>query len=331
MLMFNLPPPDLQVGFALLMKQIRESLLQDALNETVRKLIIPELDRELAVYVSSESLSILAGQGLRAELLFPVPILLLANPRLLAYYRLLYGYSQKEFYTKRTGFSAFKTMEERGFISAQNTESLDALCAALCGAGQSLLLGIGGMRLSRPILDELTVLTLGPQLRGGANVKRGAAGIRVVFKIIQEIVAASATKSSEKRIEVMNAAGRKVLIEFAADPDIIIREKMSTEYRELVAMEVKAGADFSNIHNRLGEAEKSHQKARRAGYVECWTVVNVDPFNARTAAHDSPSTDRFYRISDLLKTDSLEHQDFRDRILSSTGIKDITKTLRSPS
>jgi hypothetical protein len=318
--MFHIPPPALQVDFALLMKQIRDSILQDALSETMRCLSIPGVDRELALYAQPESLSILAGHGLRAEMVFPVPIVLRANPRLLGYYRLLFGYSQKEFYTSRTGLASFKSMEERGLITSRNEEKLAGLCTALCGSAQLLLEGIGGLSLNTRILDELTLLTLGPQLRGGANVRRGTAGIRVVFNIIKLIVEPSIHSLTESKIEVKNAAGRKVLIEFAADPDIIIQTEMSNDYRKLIAIEVKAGSDFSNIHNRLGEAEKSHQKARRAGFVECWTVVNVDPFNARMAAQESPSTNRFYRIADLLKEDSSEYRDFRDRVISLTGI-----------
>jgi hypothetical protein len=318
--MIILPPPGLQVNFALMMKQIRSRYLQNALNDTVRELYIPEIDKELASYTPLECLSTLAGHGLRAELMFPVPIILRANPRLLGYYRLLYGYSQKEFYTTRTGMGRFKHMEERGILNAHGKVSLPELCTALCEAGHLLLTGIGGLELNARVLDELTLLTLGPQLRGGANVKRGTAGIQVVFNIIQKIVASSIKTVTEKQIEVLNAAGRKVLIEFASDPDIIIRIEMKNEFRKQIAIEVKAGSDFSNIHNRLGEAEKSHQKARRDGYVECWTVVNVDPFDAVMAAHESPSTNRFYRLVDLLKETGPEYIDFSERVASLTGI-----------
>jgi thiamine biosynthesis protein ThiC len=59
-----------------------------------------------------------------------------------------------------------------------------------------------------------------------------------------------------------------VLITFASDPDIIIREEMrADQFRHLVAIEVKAGSDFSTIHNRIGEAEKSHRKAKISGHV----------------------------------------------------------------
>jgi hypothetical protein len=91
-------------------------------------------------------------------------------------------------------------------------------------------------------------------------------------------------------------------------------------FRHLIAIEVKAGSDFSNIHNRVGEAEKSHQKAKEAGYVECWTVVNVDKIDVTMARRESPTTNRFYRISDLISVSGNEYQDFKDRVVSLTGI-----------
>jgi XcyI restriction endonuclease len=81
---------------------------------------------------------------------------------------------------------------------------------------------------------------------------------------------------NESQITVKNAAGRTVYVEFAPDPDIVIREEIApASFAEKIAIEVKAGKDFSNVHNRIGEAEKSHQKARSRGFVECWTVLNV--------------------------------------------------------
>lgn len=174
------------------------------------------------------------------------------------------------------------------------------------------------------MLDDLTLLTLGPQLRGGANVEIGTAGIVKVFEIIHELVGNFTVTSNPSRIEIRNAAGRKVLIEFAPDPDIIIREEMApNSYRNIIAIEVKGGTDFSNIHNRLGEAEKSHQKARQQGYVECWTVVNVDRVDVKVARQESLSTNRFYRLSDLKVGQGSEFEDFRNRIVSLTGIPGI--------
>jgi hypothetical protein len=171
------------------------------------------------------------------------------------------------------------------------------------------------------LINDLMLLTLGPQLRGGANVKKGVAGIIKVFEAIHSIVKNSVIESKRHCIEIKNAAGRKVLIEFAADPDIIIREVMAeNNYRNIIAIEIKGGTDFANIHNRIGEAEKSHQKARQAGFVECWTVVNVDKFDIKMAYKESPTTNRFYRISQIVSGKAEEYSDFKNRIISLTGI-----------
>ncbi len=253
--------------------------------------------------------------------MFPVPAVLTANPQLLGYYRLLLGFSQKEFYTARTGASPFKSMEEKGKLSERAQVHLQEFCRALIISCCALLDGVGPERISRELLDDLTLLTLGPQLRGGANVRKGSVAIVRVFDVVHSIVKHAVIESDESRIIIRNAAGRKVLIEFASDPDIIIREEMSKEnYRNMIALEIKGGTDFSNIHNRLGEAEKSHQKARSAGYVECWTVVNVDRIDLNLARKESPSTNRFYRLSELGAGKGEEYVDFKNRIVSLTGI-----------
>ncbi|MGU9982539.1 XcyI family restriction endonuclease [Phreatobacter sp. HK31-P] len=319
--MFAIPEPELQVAFSIALVEIREAMLQEALGETVKKLSIPEIDKELATIVPAHSLALLASHGLRGELMFAVPAVLKANPRLIGYYRLLYGYSQKLFYAA-TVAGRLKALEESGQISKANEPIIEDFCKEMAKAGAMLLAGLNTSTVSSALLDDLTLLTLGPQLRGSRNVTIGTAAIVSVFGAIKEIVGGSITASDTRRMELTNAAGRKVLIEFAADPDIIIREQMTTgSFRQLIAIEIKGGTDFSNIHNRLGEAEKSHQKARAAGYTECWTVVNVDAMDMVMARKESPSTNRFYKISDLISATGGEYDDFRARIIGLTGIK----------
>ncbi len=318
----NIPNPTLQIDFSFALGRIRTVYLQDALSETVEDINIANLDKQLSQYVPQDNLKALAKLGLRGELVFPVPCLLEKNPFLLGYYRLLLGFSQKEFYTKKFGISSFKSMEVKGILTCKNKERLSDLCESMIYSACALLEGIGVDRVSKELLDDLTLLTVGPQLRGGANVKKGVAGIVDVFEIIHNIVEHAAKKSSQSRIQIINAAGRKVSIEFAPDPDIVICEEMSTtSIRKLIAIEVKGGTDFSNIHNRVGEAEKSHQKAKADGYVECWTVVNVDRIDMNMAAKESPSTNRFYRISALKSGTGEEYDDFRNRIIALAGIK----------
>lgn len=319
----SIPPPSLQIDFFFLLKQIRSTNLQDALKKTVRQMDIALIDKELAQLVPANYLALMAGYGLRGELVFPVPSVLIENPHLLGYYRLLLGFSQKAFYTADFGCTVFRSMEERGTLSAANKKRLEELCRALINSACSLIDGVNH-KISAALLDDLTLLTLGAQLRGSQNTKKGEAGIIAVFDTIREIVQPAAIAVNNKSIEIINAAKRKVLIEFSPDPDIIIREEMPNGiFHNIVAIEVKGGADFSNVHNRIGEAEKSHQKARLAGYVECWTIVNVDRINLTTARKESPSTNHFFRLSDLISRSSDEYMNFESRIIALTGIEKV--------
>ena len=166
-----LPQPELQIDFAAALDEIRALYLQDALSEAVKALSVPDIDRELAALVPAHSLTALAAHGIRGEMIFAVPLVLSARPRLLGYYRLLLGYSQKEFYGRDKGFGVgyFKSMEEKGKTSKTAAADLPDLCVAFCATASALLAGVGPLRVSRELLDDLTLLTVGPQLRGGAN------------------------------------------------------------------------------------------------------------------------------------------------------------------
>lgn len=317
------PEPKLQADFAFALKRFRATYLQNALFATVRGMKITEIDKQLAQYISEEDLALMAQYGLRGELLFAVPVVLEYNPYLLGYYRLLMGYSQKEFYGNDKGFGAgpFKSMEISGKISKSVIADIPELCTAFCEVASALLHGIETLKPNKELLDDLALLTVGPQLRGGANNQRGTAGIVQVFEVIRQIVAHAATEVRENAIEIASATGRKVLVEFAPDPDIIIREEMSPgHFRNIVAIEIKSGTDVSNIHNRIGEAEKSHQKARQRGFTECWTVVNVGRLDMVKAKGESPSTDRFYSLKTLVEAEGEEFQDFHRRVTSLTSI-----------
>lgn len=322
MAFFHIPAPKLQIDFSFALGQMRTLYLQEALAATVKEVDFSLLNAELAESVPEPFLKSLAALGLRGELVFPVPCLLSKNPRLLGYYRLLLGFSQKAFYTPEFGVSGFKSMEDSGRLSNSQKAALPDLCRALISSASTLVEGIGLDRISRDLLDDLALLTIGPQLRGGANNRKGLEGTVQVFEIIHGIVHPAARSSSSNKIELENAAGRRVVIAFAADPDIVIREEMARlDYRNVIAIEIKGGTDFSNIHNRIGEAEKSHQKAKAAGYVECWTVINVDRIDLEMARRESPSTNRFYRLSALAEVTSEEYRDFENRMISLTGIR----------
>ncbi|MCE9591967.1 MAG: XcyI family restriction endonuclease, partial [Planctomycetes bacterium] len=117
-----------------------------------------------------------------------------------------------------------------------------------------------------------------------------------------------------------NAAGRAVHIEFASDPDIKITEELRSSLRPLVSIEIKGGEDRSNIHNRLGEAEKSHQKALEHGYREFWTILGAK-VNPATAKLESPTTKHFFQLKQILHSEGDEHRDFQELVCSILGIR----------
>ena len=114
-------------------------------------------------------------------------------------------------------------------------------------------------------MAELPLLTLGQQIQGGINNLIGRRAITDVFLAIRDLVVGSIETEEPARLVVKNAAGRAVYILLASDPDVSIYEEMLGETHRLVAIEVKGGRDRSNAHNRAGEAEKSHRKAKAMG------------------------------------------------------------------
>ena len=315
------PSPDLQLTFHTALATLRETLLLDALLATVAQIDIKRLDDELAQYAPSGDLRRVAAWGLRGEITFPTPCILEKNPRLLGYYRLLLGVSKKQFYGRDHGLQGFASMEEKGRVTPRQLELLDQLCRCLGDSASALIQGVD--RLSRDDVHDLTLLTLGPQLRGGALNVYGATAIRRVFRVIREIVASGIVSTSERRFEIMNAAGRTVRIEFSSDPDISVRELLSSgNDNKQLAIEVKGGKDVSNIHNRLGEAEKSHQKAKGEGFLEFWTVVGVSRLDLGLASKESPTTNRFYSLDAIEDPEGHQYTEFRESLRSRIGISD---------
>jgi hypothetical protein len=321
--MIIIPSPQQQINFTSVLESMRNLNLQKALFDTVASMkTTVNIDKELISYAQSSDLALLAGNGLRGEVLFATPCILEGNPHLLGYYRLILGFSKKAFYSREFGLSLaiYKNMEEKGIIGDQGVSQLPELCTALNSAASDLLNGISKGVISRMLLHELSLITLGSQFRGGTNVKIGQDGIDDVFKIIHDIVMPYITTETPKKIELKNAAERVVVIEFNSDPDIVIKEiRQDGDFTNKVAIEVKAGTDFSNVYNRIGEAEKSHRTARQNRFYECWTIINVDRTDMKKAAVKSPSTDKFYLLSDLLSQKGL-YNDFKLNIVSLTGI-----------
>jgi hypothetical protein len=309
--------PSLQLGFYQRFLDAENSFLLPALLDQVSRLDIAMLDAELTSFVGNEKLAFIAKSGLRGELVFPVPYLIRSKPMLLAYYRLLLGFSQKEFYKK--SISRFKMLEERNLLTGATAIQLEELCTSLIQSSWILVNGLP--EISQEILKTLTLLTLGPQLRGSRNVSLGSVANQSVFTLIKSIVISSTTYEGDSFLEVTNGAGRVYRIHFAPDPDIAIRQMLNDgSIRNKIAIEIKGGTDFSNIHNRLGEAEKSHQKAKGEGYTQFWTVINVSNVSERSWKKETPTTNELFHLDQILDPWSEEHIRFKEFLVSELGI-----------
>ena len=95
--------------------------------------------------------------------------------------------------------------------------------------------------------------------------------------------------------------------------------ELTSGFGNRLAVEIKGGTDVSNVHNRLGEAEKSHQKAQEQGFTEFWTIVNA-PVDEETARRESPTTQEFFQLSEIIDPSNSEWVRFRDELTSRLGI-----------
>ncbi|MFA7568055.1 MAG: XcyI family restriction endonuclease [Alkalispirochaeta sp.] len=311
------PDPDLQISFYYRLKAIRDVYLSDALRMAVAEIPIAAIDSELSRLVPEDALRRVASFGIRGEVVFPVPSILTHSPRLLGYYRLLYGVSQKEFYSKGP-FGPFKRMETSLKPPHRILLDVEDLCISLIKTASDLIFQID--HLSKDIVHDLQLLTLGPQFRGARNTELGKAATQRTFALIKDLVASYITNATDSVIVITNDSDREVRIEFSSDPDIIIVESVRKTKTPIISVEIKGGTDYSNVHNRLGEAEKSHQKAKSKGFFEFWTILAID-VDMNVARSESPTTSHFFHLDRLYDKTSSEREQFVDILSSKLSIR----------
>lgn len=317
---FPVISPDLQIAFSQRLQELRGRFLQGALQEAVMSVPVSEINAELQEYVPEWALQRLAREGLRGEVFFAVPALLRSKPSLLGYYRLLYGVSAKTFYGPKF-FKGLQRLEESGVISVQLEEQLPEICRSLASTGCLLVEGL--TELSGEHVHELQLLTLGPSLRGSELNRIGKEAVSAVYEIVKGLVKPYLIVCEATRFELRNASGNQVVIIFADDPDIRVDVQLPSGSQPLLSIEVKGGADASNVYNRLGEAEKSHLKARQQGYAEFWTIARAR-FSDRRAKMDSPTTNHFYRLDLMLQDDTAQRRQFLKQLADRLGIPTVT-------
>lgn len=316
-LTLNPPSPARQVRFYQLLVAARKQWFRDALSEALGKLDPDAVKGEIRQYVPSESQRTLAAAGIRDEHVFPVPIVVEAKPSLVGYYRLLLGAPQKTFYKSSTGMGRFKSMEELGTVTKQKPH-IPAFCRAMATPLAELVKQIPA--LTDRDLHELPLLTFGSQLQGSNNTQIGKTAMKEVFVAVKEIVSRYVVKEAGNRLTLKNATGRTVFVSLSHDPDVCVQEQVEDRIHHGVAIEVKGGTDVSNAHNRAGEAEKSHQKAKKFGFTEFWTIISKQGLEIRKLMAESPTTNQWFDIAEVLARKGRDWDDFRQRLAGACSI-----------
>jgi hypothetical protein len=213
---------------------------------------------------------------------------------------------------------ALKTMEESGVISPRQKQRIPEFCEAMARPLAELVRQIPS--ITKQDIQELPLLTYGAQLQGSNNTAIGEKAMQDVFAAISEIVATNVMGTEANKLTVKNAAGRTVVISLSHDPDVAIDEQVGSRTHKKVAVEVKGGTDISNAHNRAGEAEKSHLKAKSRGYPEFWTIISKTGLDMKKLKAESQTTSHWFDVAEVLARKGEDWERLRERVAGAVGI-----------
>lgn len=320
MIDISIPSTAKQIQTQKILHQYRNTILGYNLRNTVKFINPTILHTEIVDFVPIKGMQVLQSYGIREEVVFVLPCILKANPRLLGYYRLLMGISEKQFYTSASGLSIFKTLEHTGKIDSFSDEDIESLCKAINSVMDCFLNDINKDYLKED-LNDLPLMTLGVYADGVWRNIIGQQAAMHVFKTIKTIIKetrANITADEEKEISFINKSGERFRVIPSSDPDIsVIKEK--TNSIKLLCIEIKGGQDVANVHNRAGEAEKSHQKAIQEGWLEKWTLIYLEGLQEaqrNKLLTESPSTDEWFDINEVCARTGKSYDDFRLKLLT---------------
>jgi hypothetical protein len=295
--------------------------IKDALDEALGRVDPAILKAQLLQFVPPDAQQILARAGIRDEHVFPTPIIIETAPTLIGYYRLLLGVPQKTFYGTGTGMGPLKPMEASGGeISARQQALLEPFCIVMIEALTELVRGLSPSVTSRDV-NELPLLTLGSFFQGGNNNIIGKQVTLDVFQAITVAIEPHIMKRDAKRLVVSNLSKDKFLITLAGDPDVRIEENASEKIMKRVAIEIKGGTDKSNAHNRAGEAEKSHLKAKKEGFEKFWTLIHKKGMEMIKIESESPTTTVWFDVAHIIARQGDDWMAFKRHIAKVIRVK----------
>lgn len=318
---FVFPPPDRQVYVHAFLDAARSTVLHAAVKAAVKTVNPATLASEMQTYAPAAGLFLLQGTNTRDELVFATPSVLRADPHTLGYYRLLLGVSQKEFYTSATRLRRFVSMEQRGVIPAKVDGDIPALCRDMNDAMTLLIQAIPTGSLASDV-EQLPLITLGAQADGSWRNKIGQKATLEVYEALKAVVKGAGRQYVDRgsSLTVTNSSGREVTIALAPDPDVVIRERLGGNDFLRAAIEIKGGSDYANIHNRAGEAEKSHQKAKARGAGAFWTIIACAKAEMKMLESESPTTQQWFDIEHVRAGDGSDWTKLVNHVHIAMGI-----------
>ncbi len=313
------PSATRQVAFHQLLVAARRTVLLDALSEALASVDPAATRAEIQAHAPRDVLQILAAAGIRDEHVFPTCVVLTAKPTLVGYYRLLLGSPQKSFYAGATGLGLFKSAESAGILTRRQRELLPEFCGKMTAVLAELIRQVSP-RVTRQDITELPLLTFGAQLQGANNNIIGQMATEKVFLAVAAFVTRHVIEQQPHSLTLRNSAGRTVMVRLGTDPDVEVVEDFGGNFRNILAIEIKGGSDRSNAHNRAGEAEKSHQKAKNRHFSHFWTLIAKEGLNLDKLREESPTTTEWFDIAHILAQSGDEWRHFRSHLAGILGI-----------
>ena len=284
-----------QLAFQQLLAAARKTWLGDSLSDALAVVSPAVVKEQLSLlYLASGCAAVVGGVTHQGRAGVSCSNRVRSKPTLVGYYRLLAGVPQKSFYAGGTGMARLKSMEVS--CCATTSESRFRPFAAKWDVRwESSSLKFRRLSSSR-IFRNWPILTLGAQFQGANNVLIGQQATKDVFLVIAKLASQATTERTNSKIVLKNSSGNTVIVSLAHDPDVRIQVQQGESLRNKLAMEIKGGTDRSNAHNRAGEAEKSHQKARSQDFRVCWTSIAMRGLSKSKLRSESPSTDQWFDV-----------------------------------
>jgi len=313
-LRFKPIPSDKPIDIYEALVAARRLQLQPALSEAVGQIGVADIDKELRELVPTDALNHVAKLGLRGERVFPVPTILAHAPPLIGYYRMLLGVSKKEFGdSNKLGYGPWQTAEDKGEIPSRLEPYLPELCRAFIAPLVDLVRAMD--TFDDRDLSDLTLLTLGPTLQGGRNNVIGSKASRAVFEALRSHVEGQTiTFDSERLVRFETPDGRSFALIEGSDPDV--RVDLTSPLGDevpLIVVEIKGGEDARNAHNRAGEAEKSHIKAKLAGYPHRWTIMVMKGLDRERLRSETPSSTELFEATEVMDQSGPDWEALKER------------------